>query len=160
MQQILLYSKTDPGNEFVLSKILTNITQIHFATKTFSPYTITLFPGNVPTTFQVHLTKKHSLECQHYRCKFCPEQIFHNQISAEMHVSQHIPRLSDTSRKTAFGPFPFRNDFNSRVERMVKNLQCPFCRQCFKGEYLQQMHMIKEHNREVWRLYYQHLVHS
>lgn len=102
--------------------------------------------------FQMHLTKKHSSECQHYRCKFCPEQIFHNQISAEMHISQHVPRLFNPVRKSsAFGPFPFRTEFNSRVERIVKSLQCPFCRQCFKGEYLHQMHMIKEHKdyREV-----------
>ncbi|XP_031357117.1 zinc finger protein 423 homolog isoform X2 [Photinus pyralis] len=93
----------------------------------------------------IHLTKKHSSECQHYRCKFCPEQIFHNQLSAEMHISQHVPRLFNPSRKSSFGSFPFRADYNTRVDRLGKNLQCPFCRQCFKGEYLHQIHMLKEH---------------
>ncbi|KAK4871794.1 hypothetical protein RN001_015918 [Aquatica leii] len=96
------------------------------------------------TAMLMHLTKKHSSECQHYRCKFCPEQIFHNQISAEMHISQHVPRLFNTSRKSSYGAFSYRSDYN-RIERMVKNLQCPYCRQCFKGEYLHQMHMLKEH---------------
>lgn len=93
----------------------------------------------------MHLTKKHSNECQHFRCKFCPEQIFHNQISAEMHISQHVPRLFNQTRKSSgYGAYPFQNDFNARVSS-VKSLQCPFCRQCFKGEYLQQMHILKDH---------------
>ncbi|KAF5294218.1 hypothetical protein FQA39_LY13466 [Lamprigera yunnana] len=96
------------------------------------------------TAMLMHLTKKHSSECQHYRCKFCPEQIFHNQISAEMHISQHIPRLFNSTRKPSFGPFSFPTDYNP-LDRMVKNYQCPYCRQCFKGEYIIQMHMWKEH---------------
>ncbi|KAF5297157.1 hypothetical protein FQR65_LT10056 [Abscondita terminalis] len=86
----------------------------------------------------VHLTNKHSSECQHYRCKFCPGQVFHNQTSAELHISQHVTRLFNASRK------PPSIDYNP-TERMVKNLQCPNCHQYFKDEYVFQMHLLKDH---------------
>lgn len=41
-------------------------------------------------------------------------------------------------------------DLDSRI--IYGNFQCPFCQKTFKDEYLQYLHVLKEHSdaREVW----------
>ncbi|XP_025831035.1 zinc finger protein 423 homolog isoform X2 [Agrilus planipennis] len=111
---------------------------------------------DVKSEVLIHMTKKHSNECQHYRCKFCPDQTFHDRVDAEVHISQHAPNLLNTlCRNTNHLIYPTMNNSNNSglQQKKSKTLQCPFCHKCFQTEQHQYLHIIREHKdiREMYR---------
>lgn len=104
---------------------------------------------------QIHFKNKHSMECHHFRCNLCPDQVFHDRLAAEIHVSlKHSIQLPGVSRNhqqpliSSNFPATFP-DLDTRI--IYGSYQCPFCQKTFKDEYLQYLHILKEHSdaREV-----------
>lgn len=91
---------------------------------------------------KIHFTNKHDSECNHLRCYLCPEQIFHDRMSAELHVTMHhsqqLPAMACPPQYPEMGVGMFRE--------YLPTFQCPICQQCFKEENLYFLHMINEHN--------------
>lgn len=91
---------------------------------------------------KIHFTNKHDSECNHLRCYLCPDQIFHDRMSAELHVTMHhsqqLPSVSCPPSYQEMTVGMFRD--------YLPTFQCPICQQCFKEENLYFVHMINDHN--------------
>ncbi|XP_017774046.1 PREDICTED: zinc finger protein 423 [Nicrophorus vespilloides] len=94
---------------------------------------------------QMHFSNKHSPECKHYRCNLCCDQVFHDRLTAELHVNMkhsiQAPLSSSVRNYHHMSRFP---EIETRAEFSI--YQCPFCQKAFKDEYLQYVHILKEHN--------------
>lgn len=98
---------------------------------------------------KVHFTNKHDSECNHLRCYLCPDQIFHDRMSAELHVTMHhSQQLPTVSCPPSGNPLTCSyQEVSAGIFRdYLPTFQCPICQQCFKEENLYFVHMINDHN--------------
>lgn len=96
---------------------------------------------------KIHFTNKHDSECNHLRCYLCPDQIFHDRMSAELHVTMHhSQQLSAVSCPPSNNPLHYQDMNVSMFRDYLPTFQCPICQQCFKEENLYFVHMINDHN--------------
>ncbi|XP_022915192.1 zinc finger protein 423 homolog isoform X2 [Onthophagus taurus] len=117
----------------------------HFEAHSQSVYKCTLcgeyFENEI--AIQVHFNNKHCNECKHYRCNLCPQQFFHDRLTADLHVSmRHGSQLSGRNQILN----KFAAPFGDVEPRLYQSYQCSFCHKMFQDEYLHHLHVLKEHN--------------
>ncbi|KAL3290027.1 hypothetical protein HHI36_023399 [Cryptolaemus montrouzieri] len=102
------------------------------------------------TAIQIHMSAAHNEECNHAKCTFCPDLIFHDRISAEMHVStNHFNQYFQGSNPPdQYAPSTSRRDNEEKYPECAFIFPCTFCPMRFSDSISQLAH-IAEHQEEA-----------
>lgn len=100
--------------------------------------------------FQLHLNNKHSNECQHFKCHLCNDQVFHNKLSAEIHISmKHYHQFASciiSNQSLLQKAHHHQDDFESSTKLYGILFNCNYCTKSFNDQFSHYMHLIKEHS--------------
>lgn len=97
----------------------------------------------------MHFSNKHGNECNHFRCYLCSDQIFHDRLTAELHItmqhSQQLPAVSCSTPSLSLVCSTYQEMNIGIFREYLPTFQCPFCQQNFKEEHLYFLHVLNEH---------------